>query len=301
MINSWETDPKSFGVEADVFNLGETTYGVQGPRPGLADEPLSMMDLVVDIGPIKFQDHHDGQSIGQGERVKLQQSRLIRFIGPTGRFVQAQHDEQSISRGSSILWRMIAPIGPIRSRECFYKAFEEEIHQVIVENQLFKPGERIVIGSSGGKGAVIEEKVCGGPNDEKLRDFQEFNIEEEPHQMAQPSSLEALMMEFTAKNDALIQRQASSLRKLENQCELFVNDLCDKLHETLGINMENAKEEEESKNVILRNGDELEILGENFEQLQVLTSIQSSEEKDEEARISSLSTFVVAHNVVAFS
>lgn len=37
-------------------------------------------------------------------------------------------------------------------RECFYEVFEEEIHQVIVENQLFKPGERIAIGASGGKG-----------------------------------------------------------------------------------------------------------------------------------------------------
>lgn len=30
--------------------------------------------------------------------------------------------------------------------------FEEEIHRVIVDNQLFKPGERIAIGASGGKG-----------------------------------------------------------------------------------------------------------------------------------------------------
>ncbi len=37
-------------------------------------------------------------------------------------------------------------------RECFYEVFEEEIHQVIVGNQLFKPGERIAIGASGGKG-----------------------------------------------------------------------------------------------------------------------------------------------------
>lgn len=37
-------------------------------------------------------------------------------------------------------------------RECFYEVFEEEIHRVIVNNQLFKPGERIAIGASGGKG-----------------------------------------------------------------------------------------------------------------------------------------------------
>ncbi|KAE8057331.1 hypothetical protein FH972_014032 [Carpinus fangiana] len=40
-------------------------------------------------------------------------------------------------------------------RECFYEVFEEEIHHVIVENQLFKPGERIAIGSSGGKDSTV--------------------------------------------------------------------------------------------------------------------------------------------------
>ncbi|PON33010.1 2-thiocytidine tRNA biosynthesis protein [Parasponia andersonii] len=40
-------------------------------------------------------------------------------------------------------------------RECFYEVFEEEIHQVIVENQLFKPGERVAIGASGGKDSTV--------------------------------------------------------------------------------------------------------------------------------------------------
>ncbi|KAG5245292.1 cytoplasmic tRNA thiolation protein [Salix suchowensis] len=40
-------------------------------------------------------------------------------------------------------------------RECFYEVFEEEIHQVIVKNQLFKPGERIAIGASGGKDSTV--------------------------------------------------------------------------------------------------------------------------------------------------
>ncbi|KAF7142051.1 hypothetical protein RHSIM_Rhsim06G0009600 [Rhododendron simsii] len=39
-------------------------------------------------------------------------------------------------------------------KECFYTVFEEEIHRVIVDNQLFKPGERIAIGASGGKGFI---------------------------------------------------------------------------------------------------------------------------------------------------
>ncbi|XP_030521283.1 cytoplasmic tRNA 2-thiolation protein 1 [Rhodamnia argentea] len=40
-------------------------------------------------------------------------------------------------------------------RECFFAVFEEEIHQVIVENQLFNPGERIAIGASGGKDSTV--------------------------------------------------------------------------------------------------------------------------------------------------
>ncbi|CAN6539142.1 unnamed protein product [Malus baccata var. baccata] len=35
------------------------------------------------------------------------------------------------------------------------QVFEEEIHQVIVENQLFKPGERIALGASGGKDSTV--------------------------------------------------------------------------------------------------------------------------------------------------
>uniref|UniRef100_A0A1D1YQ99 Cytoplasmic tRNA 2-thiolation protein 1 n=1 Tax=Anthurium amnicola TaxID=1678845 RepID=A0A1D1YQ99_9ARAE len=40
-------------------------------------------------------------------------------------------------------------------RECFYSVFEEEIHNVIVENNLFKPGERVAIGASGGKDSTV--------------------------------------------------------------------------------------------------------------------------------------------------
>ncbi|KAG7590311.1 Cytoplasmic tRNA 2-thiolation protein 1 [Arabidopsis suecica] len=40
-------------------------------------------------------------------------------------------------------------------RECFYEVFEEEIHQVIVGNRLFKSGERVAIGASGGKDSTV--------------------------------------------------------------------------------------------------------------------------------------------------
>jgi cytoplasmic tRNA 2-thiolation protein 1 len=38
--------------------------------------------------------------------------------------------------------------------KCFFEVFEEEIHQGIVENQLFKPDKWIAIGVSGGKGHI---------------------------------------------------------------------------------------------------------------------------------------------------
>eukprot|EP00250_Pteridium_aquilinum_P005549 c15626_g1_i1 orf=138-1169(+) len=40
-------------------------------------------------------------------------------------------------------------------KDCFYLAFEEEIHKTIVENQLFKAGERVAIGASGGKDSTV--------------------------------------------------------------------------------------------------------------------------------------------------
>ncbi|KAJ8621896.1 hypothetical protein MRB53_030425 [Persea americana] len=40
-------------------------------------------------------------------------------------------------------------------RECFYSVFEEEIHNVIVDNKLFKSGERVAIAASGGKDSTV--------------------------------------------------------------------------------------------------------------------------------------------------
>lgn len=39
--------------------------------------------------------------------------------------------------------------------ECFYFVFEEEIHQTIVDNQVFSRGERVAIGASGGKDSTV--------------------------------------------------------------------------------------------------------------------------------------------------
>ncbi|KAL9313527.1 hypothetical protein ACSQ67_018979 [Phaseolus vulgaris] len=40
-------------------------------------------------------------------------------------------------------------------RECFFHAFESEIHHLILNNSLFSPGERVAIGASGGKDSTV--------------------------------------------------------------------------------------------------------------------------------------------------
>ena len=40
-------------------------------------------------------------------------------------------------------------------KECFFIVFEEEIHHTIVSAQLFKPGETVAIGASGGKDSTV--------------------------------------------------------------------------------------------------------------------------------------------------
>jgi len=37
-------------------------------------------------------------------------------------------------------------------KDCFYHVFETEIHNTIVDNKLFRKGDRVAIGASGGKG-----------------------------------------------------------------------------------------------------------------------------------------------------
>ena len=45
--------------------------------------------------------------------------------------------------------------GDAMCKECFYFVFEEEIHKTITDAKLFKPGERIGIGASGGKDSTV--------------------------------------------------------------------------------------------------------------------------------------------------
>lgn len=46
-------------------------------------------------------------------------------------------------------------------KQCFFDSFEREIHETIVNEQLFKPGETIAIAASGGKGLIkkLNEKI----------------------------------------------------------------------------------------------------------------------------------------------
>ena len=42
--------------------------------------------------------------------------------------------------------------GDALCKDCFYYAFEEEIHKTIIDAKLFSSGETVAIGASGGKG-----------------------------------------------------------------------------------------------------------------------------------------------------
>lgn len=39
-------------------------------------------------------------------------------------------------------------------KECFFYVFETEVHNTIMEARLFKLGDRVAIGASGGKGTA---------------------------------------------------------------------------------------------------------------------------------------------------
>ena len=45
--------------------------------------------------------------------------------------------------------------GDAMCQECFYHAFEEEIHRTIVDGKLFQRGDRVAIGASGGKDSTV--------------------------------------------------------------------------------------------------------------------------------------------------
>ncbi|KAM6544070.1 hypothetical protein CsatB_008517 [Cannabis sativa] len=81
---------------------------------------------------------------------------------------------------------------------------------------------------------------------------------QQPHQPqgSQTSSLESLMRDYMAKNDAVIQSQAASLRNLEVQLGQLANDLKNRLQGTLPSDTENPRRDgkEHCKAVTLRSG-----------------------------------------------
>ncbi|KAM6568680.1 hypothetical protein CsatB_016665 [Cannabis sativa] len=81
---------------------------------------------------------------------------------------------------------------------------------------------------------------------------------QQPHQPqgSQTSSLESLMRDYMAKNDAVIQSQAASLRNLEVQLGQLANDLKNRPQGTLPSDTENPRRDgkEHCKAVTLRSG-----------------------------------------------
>ena len=47
------------------------------------------------------------------------------------------------------------PSAPQVCRECFYAAFEDEVHRVITASGMFRAGERVAVGASGGKDSTV--------------------------------------------------------------------------------------------------------------------------------------------------
>ena len=120
--------------------------------------------------------------------------------------------------------------------------------------------------------------------------FQHQNQHSRPILHEQTSSMENLLKEYMAKNDAviqsqsqMIQSQAVSLRNLENQLGQLANALNNRPQGTLPSNTENPRREgkEQCKAITLRNG---RVLEENKDELKTQaepTSIQQTTENAE--------------------
>lgn len=50
-------------------------------------------------------------------------------------------------------------------KECFFAAFEDEVHQTIVQSQMFTRGERVAIAASGGKDSTVLAHIIKTLND----------------------------------------------------------------------------------------------------------------------------------------
>ena len=52
-------------------------------------------------------------------------------------------------------------------RECFARAFEDEAHAEIVRSGLFRRGDRVAVGASGGKDSTVLAHVLKTLNDDR--------------------------------------------------------------------------------------------------------------------------------------
>ncbi len=48
--------------------------------------------------------------------------------------------------------------GDMLCKKCFFEVFEREVHETIVNNKLFKKGDRVAIAASGGKGKPSKQQ-----------------------------------------------------------------------------------------------------------------------------------------------
>ncbi|XP_060965226.1 uncharacterized protein LOC133034202 [Cannabis sativa] len=98
-------------------------------------------------------------------------------------------------------------------------------------------------------------------------------------QNAQPSSLESLMQDYMAKNDAVIQSQAASLRNLELQLGHLANELKARPQGSLPSDTENPRRDgkEQCKSIHLRSGKHLKNSEEEIKGSGEPTSIQNDE------------------------
>jgi cytoplasmic tRNA 2-thiolation protein 1 len=76
-------------------------------------------------------------------------------------------------------------------QECFFECFENEVHETIINNGLFKPGDKIAIGASGGKDSTVVVHVLNKLNkkhkygvelymlavDEGIKGYRDFSLD----------------------------------------------------------------------------------------------------------------------------
>ncbi|XP_060969103.1 uncharacterized protein LOC133036595 [Cannabis sativa] len=112
--------------------------------------------------------------------------------------------------------------------------------------------------SWGGQGASSSGAQQGQGKQSFPPGFSQQPRPQQPHQPqgSQTSSLESLMRDYMAKNDAVIQSQAASLRNLEVQLGQLANDLKNRPQGTLPSDTENPRRDgkEHCKAVTLRSG-----------------------------------------------